>query len=107
MKKICLLAIGSFLSALAFSQNVATTQTVPGQPKQGHGIAAQTATPPTFNNVNGTAVAVNAKQGNTPAVATVDHKQKIAAIKNAQKATTEIDATNRAATKIAAQKTQN
>jgi len=49
MKKICLLAIGSFFSALAFSQNA--VQTVPGQPKPGRSnttqAAATTATPTT------------------------------------------------------------
>ena len=49
MKKICLLAIGSFFSALAFSQNA--VQTVPGQPKAGRSnttqAAATTATPAT------------------------------------------------------------
>lgn len=35
MKKICLLAIASFFSGLAFSQNAASTPTVPGQPKPG------------------------------------------------------------------------
>lgn len=44
MKKICLLAIGSFFSVLAFSQNAATAQTVPGQPKAGRGNTPQAST---------------------------------------------------------------
>lgn len=54
MKKISLLAIASFFSALAFSQSVATP-TVPGQPKPGRSTTkatTQVATP-AFTNVNG------------------------------------------------------
>ncbi len=54
MKKICLLAIASFFSVLAFSQSV-VTPTVPGQPKPGRSTTqakTQVATP-AFTNVNG------------------------------------------------------
>lgn len=56
MKKICLLAIGSFFSALAFSQNA--VQTVPGQPKPGRSTTPQAATAsttPVVANANGVA----------------------------------------------------
>jgi len=58
MKKICLLAIGSFFTVLAFSQNA--VQTVPGQPKPGRGTTtqvaqpAQTAQTPSLTTASGT-----------------------------------------------------
>jgi len=49
MKKICLLAIGSFFSALAFSQNA--VQTVPGQPKIVRNAAARGTTTPATTTI--------------------------------------------------------
>jgi len=63
MKKICLLAIGSFFSTLAFCQSAATVQTVPGQPKV-HATAVRTGENPAFTNAAGaqTATKVTPKQ---------------------------------------------
>lgn len=53
MKKICLLSIASFFSVIAFCQNAATVQTVPGQPKPGRANAGLVDVAPTFANASG------------------------------------------------------
>ena len=83
MKKISLLAIASFFSALAFAQNAATTQTVPGQPKAHAATPAKSSATPSFTNAAG----IQTSTKITPAQAT---KYKAIAAKQAA-ATTAAD----------------
>lgn len=75
MKKICLLAITSFGSALAFSQNAASATTTPGQPKALR-TASVSATTPAFRTANGQVA-----------------KPTTAKVKASQKASTKVEAT--------------
>ena len=68
MKKICLLAIASFCSALAFSQNAVSSQTTPGQPKAVTTVPVS-ATSPALRNANG--------QVATPTTGKVKASQKV------------------------------
>ena len=62
MKKISLLAIASFFSVIAFSQNAATAKNLPGQQKA-HATPMQSSATPSVTNASGTQTATNVTPG--------------------------------------------
>ena len=92
MKKICLLTITSFCTALAFSQSA--VQTVPGQPKPGRAVVAKTTTStPVVSTSRGTQRATSATTITTkgsvavkPTTVGIDAYQNATSLPQAQKA---------------------